>query len=94
MFREISAPERIVLVHSFSDEDGGVSRHPSSPAWPLEMLLTIVIEEMRGRAKLTIQCFPQHPTEAERKTFDESHEVMSQGWRETFEQLGKYLART
>src|SRR5438045_1138700 len=28
VYREIAAPERIVLVSSFSDEKGGLTRHP------------------------------------------------------------------
>jgi uncharacterized protein YndB with AHSA1/START domain len=28
IYREIDAPSRIVLVSSFSDETGGVTRHP------------------------------------------------------------------
>jgi hypothetical protein len=33
-------------------------------------------------------------TEAERKTFDSSHDGMRQGWTGTFEQLDEYLAKT
>ena len=36
VYREIVAPERLVWVHSFSDEAGGLTRHPLSPTWPLE----------------------------------------------------------
>ncbi len=31
IYREIVAPKRLVWVHSFSDEAGGVTRHPMSP---------------------------------------------------------------
>src|SRR5436190_428418 len=40
VYREITAPERIVLVNSFSDERGSLTRHPMSPTWPLETLST------------------------------------------------------
>src|SRR5205823_4677268 len=36
VFREVVAPERLVFVASFSDEAGGVTRHPFAPDWPLE----------------------------------------------------------
>src|SRR5438128_5695654 len=36
VYREIDAPKRIVLVNSFSDAKGGLTRHPMAPAWPLE----------------------------------------------------------
>ena len=38
-YREIVAPERIVVVNSFSDETGGVTRHPLNPTWPLDFYL-------------------------------------------------------
>ena len=34
VYREIKAPEKLVFVVSFSDPQGGVTRHPSSPDWP------------------------------------------------------------
>ena len=37
VFREIVAPERIVLVNSFSDAAGNLTRHPMAPTWPREM---------------------------------------------------------
>lgn len=33
VYREILRPERIVLVNSFSDEAGNLTRHPTSPTW-------------------------------------------------------------
>ena len=33
IYREIVAPERIVFIGSFSDEKGGVTRHPMSRPW-------------------------------------------------------------
>ena len=46
VYREIAEPERLVWVHSFSDEAGGLTRHPMSPTWPLEMLTTVTFEEV------------------------------------------------
>src|SRR5450759_5928951 len=37
IYREIVKPERIIFINSFSDEKGGLTRHPMSPSWPLEM---------------------------------------------------------
>ena len=93
VYREIVAPEKIVLVNSFSDEDGGVTRHPFSPTWPLEMLSTTTLAEEQGRTTLTILWSPLNATEPERDTFDSAHESMKQGWSGTFEQLADYLAK-
>ena len=94
VYREIDAPERIVLVNSFSDEKGGLTRHPFSATWPLEMLSTTTLTEEGGKTKLTIEWSPLDPTDAERKTFDTSHDGMKQGWTGTFDQLAEYLAKS
>jgi uncharacterized glyoxalase superfamily protein PhnB/uncharacterized protein YndB with AHSA1/START domain len=93
VYRVIDAPERIVLVNSFSDEKGGITRHPFSASWPLEMLSTTTFTEEGGKTKVTIEWSPLNPTEEERKTFETSHEGMKQGWSGTFEQLAEHLAK-
>jgi uncharacterized protein YndB with AHSA1/START domain len=36
VFREIVPPERLDFISSFSDEEGGTTRHPGHKSWPLE----------------------------------------------------------
>jgi uncharacterized protein YndB with AHSA1/START domain len=93
VYREISAPERIVLVNSFSDEKGGLTRHPMAATWPLEMLSTTRLIEEGGKTKLIIEWSPLNPTDEERKTFDGAHDGMKQGWSGTMDQLAEYLAK-
>ena len=93
VYREIVAPERIVLVNSFSDEKGGLTRHPFSASWPLEMLSTTTFAEHQGRTTVTIKWLPLNATESERKTFEEGRKGMEQGWTGTFDQLAEYLAK-
>jgi uncharacterized protein YndB with AHSA1/START domain len=93
VYREIVAPERIVLVNSFSDENGGLARHPLSATWPLEMLSTTTLVDEGGRTRITIGWSPLNPTEEERRTFDGAHDGMRQGWSGTFEQLADFLAK-
>ena len=93
VYRDIIPPERIVLVNSFSDPAGGLSRHPFSPTWPLEMLATTTLAEEHGKTRLTIAWHPLHATAAERQIFDSARAGMQQGWTGTFEQLADYLAK-
>lgn len=93
VYREITAPERIVLIHSFSDANGGVTRHPMSPTWPLEMLSTTTFVEHEGKTTVTIEWLPHNASDVERNTFNNSHGSMQQGWSGTFEQLEAYLAK-
>ena len=93
VFREILAPERIVFINSFSDKQGGLTRHPLSPTWPLEMLSTLTLAEHEGRTTLIIRCTPHNATEVERKTFEDGRPSMQQGWTGTLDQLATYLAQ-
>jgi uncharacterized protein YndB with AHSA1/START domain len=93
VYREITAPQRLVWVHSFSDQAGGLTRHPLSPTWPLEMLTTVTFDEpRRGQTGVTIRWSPINATAEELKTFDAARDGMRHGWGGTFERLTAYLA--
>lgn len=93
VYREIVPPERIVLVNSFSDPAGGITRHPFSPTWPLQMLTTTTFAEHAGKTTVTVQWSALGANAEEQKTFDTSHDGMRMGWTGTFDQLEVYLAR-
>jgi len=93
-YREIVPPERIVLINCFSDENGGVTRHPMAPSWPLEMLSVFTFEEVAsGKTRFTVRWSPHNATAEERKTFDAGQASMNQGWSGTMEQLEAYLVK-
>ncbi len=91
-YREIVVPERMVLLSFFSDENGGITRHPMSPTWPTEMLSTFTFVEKDGKTTFTIKWSPYNATDAERKTFEEGRPSMTQGWTGTLDQFAAYLA--
>jgi uncharacterized protein YndB with AHSA1/START domain len=91
-YREIVPPERIVLVNSFSDENKGLTRHPFSASWPLEMLTTSTLTENNRRTSVRLEWIPLNPTDEERATFDGAHDGMKMGWGGTFEHLDAYIA--
>jgi uncharacterized protein YndB with AHSA1/START domain len=92
VYRDIDEPRRIVWVNSFSDEAGGLTRHPLAPTWPLGMLTTITFDEpLPGQTGLTIRWSPLNATEEEQRTFDAGHDGMRQGWSGTLDQLTAYL---
>lgn len=97
VYREIVAPQRLVWVHSFSDEAGGLTRHPMAPTWPLQMLTTVTFEdapggERSGKTKLTLRWSPLDVSAEEQATFDAAHDSMRGGWTGSFERLDAYLA--
>lgn len=93
VYREIVAPERLVWVHSFSDEAGSLTRHPLSPTWPLELLTTVTFDDATGgKTNVTLCWSPLNATDEETKTFAAARDGMTQGWTGTFERLADYLA--
>lgn len=92
VFREVVAPERLVLVQCFSDADGGVSRHPMAPTWPLQTLSTTTFTESDGKTTMVLRWSPLDPTAEEQATFDAGRPSMEQGWGGTLDKLVTYLA--
>ncbi len=93
IYREITAPERLVWVNSFSDEKGGLGRHPFSETWPQEMLTVVTFAEYASQTIVTVKWTALNATAAEQKTFDSNHDSMNQGWGGTFEQLAAHLTK-
>jgi uncharacterized protein YndB with AHSA1/START domain len=93
VYREIVAPERIVHINSFSDENQGVTRHPMAPTWPLETLSTATFTERNGKTTITVHWRPYNATEEERRVFAASHDSMNQGWTGTMDRLDAYLSK-
>jgi len=93
VYREIKAPEKLVFVVSFSDPQGGVTRHPSSPDWPEYILSTVTFSEVSGKTKVMVSWIPHEASEAERKVFEAGRPSMTQGWGGTLDQLEAYLSR-
>ncbi len=92
VYREVVEPARLVFVVSFSDENGGVTRHPMAADWPLEILNVLTLEESGGKTTLTLEGWPLHASDAERKAFEGGIGSMQKGFAGTFDQLVGYLA--
>jgi uncharacterized protein YndB with AHSA1/START domain len=93
VYHEVVPPERLVFINSFSDESGGLTRHPMAPTWPLEMMNTLTLSERDGKTTLTLRGGPHNATAEERAAYKAGHANMQQGFGGTFDQLDAYLAR-
>jgi uncharacterized protein YndB with AHSA1/START domain len=92
VYRAVTPPERLEFINSFSDEAGGLSRHPMAPTWPLEMLSIFTFEDLGGgKTKFTVTWRPHNATAEEQATFDAGHASMTGGWSGTMESLENYL---
>lgn len=91
-YHEITPPERMVFIVTFSNPEGGTTRHPINATWPLEVMHTLILAEQKGRTTLTLTGLPHNANEEERHTFQKGHLSMQQGFRGTLDQLEAYLA--
>ena len=91
IIRNFIKSERLVFISSFSDQAGGLTRHPWHATWPLEMLSTVTFSSLGDRTLLTVQWLPLNATEVEQKKFEEAHESMRRGWTGTLDRLVEYL---
>lgn len=93
VYKEITAPEKLIFVNSFSDKDGGTSRNPWMPVWPLEILNTVTLTEHEGKTTLVIKGRPINATAGEMQNFHSFRDSMQGGFAGTFDQLDEYLAQ-
>ena len=87
VFREIAPMERIVFTDCFADENGNVvpaTHYGLGPDFPLEMLVSVTLEEQDGKTKMTLKHIglPSTP----------EGEGAEQGWNQSFDKLAESLA--
>jgi uncharacterized protein YndB with AHSA1/START domain len=92
-FRKIESNKSLSYIQTFSDKDGGVTRHPMVSSWPLEMLATTTFEDAGpGQTRMTISWQPHESDDAGNATFDSARPGMEGGFAGSFAKLEAYLA--
>ena len=92
LLQEIVAPEKIVLIQHFSDAQGGVTRNPWQPLWPLYTRSTTTLENQGDDTLLTIDWAPHEASAPECSLFAASHASLQQGWSGNLDVLASYLS--
>ncbi|MES2584848.1 MAG: SRPBCC domain-containing protein [Pseudomonadota bacterium] len=92
LLREITPPERLVLIQCFSDPQGGVTRNPWDANWPEQTLSTTTFTEQDGGTLLSLVWEPYQATDAESALFFAGHASMNQGWSGNLDVLEDYLS--
>jgi uncharacterized protein YndB with AHSA1/START domain/uncharacterized glyoxalase superfamily protein PhnB len=85
-YREIVAPERLVCTDSFADAEGNIvpaSHYNMSGDWPLELQVTVILEEEAGTTRMTLHHLGLPPGEMK--------EMCAAGWNESFDKLATFL---
>lgn len=92
VFREISAPERLVFLNGFSDPQGNFAPAPFPGDWPREMLTAVTFREVDGETEIALTSEPFNASEAQCATFAAAMPSMVGGWAGTFARLDAHLA--
>lgn len=92
LIREIKAPEKIVVIQHFSDPQGGTTRNPWNPEWPMRTLATTTLTEVDGGTLLNIEWQPYEASAAEEDVFAAAHASMNDGWSGNLDVLEDYLS--
>ncbi len=86
VYREIVPMERLVLTDSFADEKGNVvpaSHYGMGGDWPLELLVTVTLEELGGKTKMVLR--------HEGIPAGFMRELTEAGWGESFDKLAESI---
>ena len=92
VYREVTPPERLVFVSSFSDEDGGIGDNPFGFAFPAEILNVVTLSEKDGRTTIEIRGAPIHATEEEVSAYRNLFSSLNAGYAGTLDNLERWLA--
>jgi uncharacterized protein YndB with AHSA1/START domain len=86
VYHEIVQPERIICSDSFADEKGNVvpaTHYDMSPDFPLELQVTVTLEEQDGTTRMTLRHVGIPP--------GIMSEMCEAGWNESFDKLAESL---
>ena len=89
----ISRPDLIEFISSFSDEEGNVSTSPFPMDFPLEIYNKITLTEENGNTILQLEGHPVNATPAQEETYRSIKDSMQQGFGGTFDKLDRYLVK-
>jgi uncharacterized protein YndB with AHSA1/START domain len=92
-FLEIIYERKIVHLQSFSNKEGGQSRHPMAPTWPAYMHVTATYEDSPNGTVYSISWQPHESDDIGIATFDGARAGMQAGFAGTFTKLDAYLSQ-
>lgn len=85
-YLKIVEPSLLVCSDSFADAEGNVvpaTHYGMAPDLPLELQVTVILEEEEGKTKMTLRHLGLPP--------GEMSEMCADGWNQSFDKLAKIL---
>lgn len=90
-YLEIVPPEKLVWLHSTTDENWNIVGMPNN--WPKTLLSTVILEEKEGVTKQTLSGVPHDANDAELACFEQAKDNMVKGWGFGMKLIEEILAR-
>ena len=90
-YTEVTAPERLVWLHSVSDADWNVTANPMLPNWPRVVRSTVTLEDEAPRTRMRFTWVPHEASEAEAAVFANAVGEMGKGWEAGMKLLADLL---
>ncbi len=91
-YRDIAPHHHLGFATAFSDAQGGLTRHPMAPVWPLRMLNRVTLRPEGPGTRLSLSSAPLEGTAEEVAAFAQAMPNLGQGWGGTLDGLTAYLA--
>ncbi len=91
VFDDIAPQDRIVYIHSFSDDAGNIAASPFGGAWPARLHTTLSFAETKEGTTLSLRQYPIDASSEQEAAYTALLEDMTGGWGGTFDRLTDYL---
>jgi uncharacterized protein YndB with AHSA1/START domain len=91
-YTEVSAPDRLVWLHSSTDAAWNIIPSPMMADWPRVLLTTVTFTMAGGQTNLRLTWIPHDATKAEIDCFAAAVDGMGKGWNSGMALLEKLLA--
>jgi len=91
VYREVTAPERLVYEHGFADPEGNFAASPFGGEWPLRLHTVVQFEDRGDKTHMLLTWTPLDASAAEEAAFAENMDSMTGGWSGSFDVLDEAL---
>jgi uncharacterized protein YndB with AHSA1/START domain len=91
-YTEVTAPERLVWLHSSSDAHWNIICSPMMANWPRVLLTTVTFAQDGDRTRMRLTWVPHEASEAEIACFAAAMDGMGKGWGGGMKLLAELLA--
>jgi uncharacterized protein YndB with AHSA1/START domain len=92
-YKNITRPDLLEFVSSFSDESGNICNSPFPIEFPREIFNRMILEEKNGVTTVTLSGYPINATTEQETVYYSMIENMSEGFAGTLNQLEAYLTK-